>query len=49
MLMNCSKLARGLHEPGISGRQAEAERDIDCEKIILKPGKIFSDQGPRVY
>jgi hypothetical protein len=28
----CCMPARGLHEPDISGRQAGAERDLDCEK-----------------
>jgi hypothetical protein len=45
----CSKLDHGLHEPGISGGQAGAERDLDCEKGIMKPRQLFSDQGSRVY
>jgi hypothetical protein len=47
--LKCSMPDRGLHEPGISGRQAGAERDLDCEKGIMKPRQFFSVQGPRVY
>jgi hypothetical protein len=28
----CCMLSRSLHEPGIPGRQAGAERDLDCER-----------------
>jgi hypothetical protein len=47
----CSKPGRGLHEPGISGRQAGAERDLRLREKNdeASQDKFFSDQGPRVY
>ena len=33
-------LALSLHEPGISGRQAGAERDLDFEKRMMKPRQV---------
>ena len=43
----CCKPAHGLQGPGIPGRQAGAERDLDGEKL-MEP-RHDSVQGPPVY